>query len=394
MSGRELPAAAAPDRVHELLARLVGFDTSSHLSNLPLLAFVEDYLGRFGIGCERVHNAEGTKANLHAVIGPAAPGGVILSAHTDVVPAAGQPWTTDPFTLTRRGDRLYGRGSSDMKGFIACALAAVPDMIDAGLKRPVHLALSYDEEVGCLGAPSLVASLVRRPDAPRLCLVGEPTGMQVVIAHKGRMSFRVEVTGTERHSAYAPDGANAVEGAARLAAFISDIAWRKRSDGPVDPAFDVPFTTLSVGRFDGGTSLNVVPGACRFDFEIRDMPPDDPQSILAEVRAFACDQVLPRLRANGAGADIRFTLLAERPALDTPVGARVVDLARAICGRNDIGKVSFGTDAAHFQKAGIETAVVGPGDITRAHRADEYILVSELARGSAMLGRLIEELRI
>ncbi len=279
-----------------LLRQLVAFDTTSRVSNLDLIDFAEAHLARHGIASLRVSDAGGTKANLYATIGPTDRGGVLLAGHTDVVPAEGPGWTTPPFTLDARHGRLYGRGSADMKGFIACVLAMVPAFASAGLHTPIHLALTFDEEIGCVGVRRLLDVLALMPVRPRMGIVGEPTSMRVVCEHKGKVALRVRVRGREAHSSRPPAGVNAVAHAARLIAFIGELAEDKRRHGPFDPLYEVPYTTLHVGVVRGGSALNVVPAECSFDFEIRHLPGEAPDALLERIGRYADDTLLPTMR--------------------------------------------------------------------------------------------------
>jgi len=373
----------------EVLEALVGFDTTSRKSNLALVEWVEAYLDRLGVAHERVPDKTGSKANVWATIGPSGVPGTILSGHTDVVPVEGQSWSNDPFRLTERDGRLYGRGATDMKGFDACCLAAVPDMVAAPLARPIHLALSYDEEVGCIGVRGMIARLERAEVKPAACFVGEPTEMGVVIGHKGKRSFRVTVHGKTCHSSLAPHGVNAVEYAARLIVKIRDISDRLAHSGARDPLYDVPHTTAHTGVVHGGTALNIVPDACISEFEFRPLAADDLESLVDEVMAHARERLEPEMRAVDPTARIVFEEISEFPGLETPASREVVGLAKRLAGRNEHGKVAYGTEAGLFALAGIPTVVIGPGSIDQAHKADEYIAVSQLEACSAFLDRLI-----
>jgi acetylornithine deacetylase len=375
----------------EILRALVGFDTTSRNSNLAAVKWIEDYLDRLGVVHERIPDQSGGKANLWATIGPAGKPGYVLSGHTDVVPVDGQAWSGDPFRLAARAGRLYGRGAADMKGFLACCLAAVPDMRD--LARPIHLAFSHDEEVGCVGVRGLIARLEAAGIEPAACFVGEPTGMNVVIGHKGKRSFRVDVHGRTCHSSLAPAGVNAVEHAARLIVAIRDIAERLACEGARDPLYDVPFTTAHTGVVEGGTALNIVPDRCSFQFELRPIAADDLDALTAEVVACARERIEPQMRAIAPEAAIAFETISGFPGLDNAPDAEVVALAKSLAGRNAHGKVAFGTEAGLFAQAGIPTVVIGPGSIEQAHKADEFIAASELEACGAFLDRLIAHCR-
>lgn len=376
-----------------LLERLIGFATVSRDSNLQLIAFVRDYLAGFGVDSELFHNAEGTKANLFATIGPKDRGGVVLSGHTDVVPVDGQAWTLDPFQLTERDGRLYGRGAADMKGFIACVLAAVPGFLQRPLQVPVHLAFSYDEEVGCLGVRSMLAELEKRPHKPTLCLIGEPTELKPVLGHKGKLAMRCEVHGAACHSAYAPYGVNAIEYAARLIGHLGDIGERLAQPEHHDARFDPPFSTVQTGLIKGGRALNIVPAECEFDFEVRALPGFDAQSVADELQNYAAQQLLPKMQAVSAASDIRLQALSAYPGLATPPDSEAARLLTRICGSSDFGTVAFGTEGGLFDGAGIPTVVCGPGSMDQGHKPDEFVSVEQLQGCDAMLSRLADYLR-
>src|SRR5499427_3375561 len=373
----------------EVLEALVGFDTTSRKSNLALVEWVEAYLDRLGVAHERVPDKTGSRANVWATIGPSGVPGTILSGHTDVVPVEGQSWSNDPFRLTERDGRLYGRGATDMKGFDACCLAAVPDMVAAPLARPIHLALSYDEEVGCIGVRGMIARLERAEVKPAGCFVGEPTLMGVVIGHKGKRSLRVTVHGRTCHSSLAPHGVNAVEYAARLIVKIRDISERLAREGARDPLYDVPFTTGHTGVVTGGTALNIVPDSCTFEFEFRSIAADDVDALVGEVVAYGREELEPAMKAVAPQAGITFEDKSGFPGLETPATDDAVLLAKRLSGENAHGKVAFGTEAGLFAASGIPSVVIGPGSIDQAHKADEFVAVSELERCGAFVDRLI-----
>jgi acetylornithine deacetylase len=375
-------------RTIEVLEALVGFDTTSRNSNLALVEWVEAYLDRFGVAHERITDETGTKANVWATMGPLGVPGTILSGHTDVVPIDGQSWSNDPFQLTEHNGRLYGRGATDMKGFDAFCLAAVPAMVAAPLARPIHLALSYDEEVGCIGVRGIIARLERAKVKPAACFVGEPTEMGVVIGHKGRRSFRVTVHGTTCHSSLAPHAVNAVEYAARLIVKIRDISDRLARSGARDPLYDVPYTTASSGVVRGGTALNIVPDLCTFEFEFRPLAADDVDGLAEEVMAYARERLEPEMRAVDPAARIAFEPKSSWPGLETPAAFDVVGFAKTLAGRNEHSKVAYGTEAGLFASSGIPTVVIGPGSINQAHKADEYIAAAQLEACSTFLDRL------
>jgi acetylornithine deacetylase len=377
----------------ELLERLVAIDTTTRGSNLALLDVVEEVLDRAEVAHERIPSPDGTRANLLARLGPAVPGGVVLSGHTDCVPVAGQPWTRDPFELWERDGRLHGRGATDMKGFLACVLAAVPAMVAAPLERPILLALSYDEEVGTVGAPSLVERLVATQPMPAAAIVGEPTDLRVVTAHKGVRSFTTVVQGRDAHSSQPHRAANAVAATARLATFIDDLAARQRGLA-ADRAFEPPYTTFNLATITGGQAINIVPRRCELTWEYRPVPADDGEALLEEVEAFARDEVLPRLRADTGDGTIEFVRDAVVRALAAEDGSPADELARALAGDDGPPRtVAFGTDAGHFQAAGIPAVVCGPGTIDDAHQPDESIALSQLDACDTFVAALIDHLR-
>jgi acetylornithine deacetylase len=374
----------------QMIDRLIGFDTTSRDSNLALIDFVRSYLAEFGVESELVHDETRRKANLYATIGPKDIGGVMLSGHTDVVPVDGQDWHSEPFKVTEKDGRLYGRGTSDMKSFLAIVLALLPEFTSRRLKTPVHLALSYDEEVGCLGVRRLIAELAKRPVRPRLCIVGEPSEMRPIVAHKGKKSWRCHVHGFECHSSLAHTGVNAVEAAAELVAYLKGMARRYRDKGPFDADFSPPYTTIHTGTIKGGTALNIVPKDCAFEFEFRYLPGDAPDAIFTELRRFAEEKLLPEMHAARPETGIEFEEMSEFPGLSTASDAEATQLALALSGANATGKVSFGTEAGLFQEAGIPTVICGPGSIEQAHKPDEFIALDQIRQCEAFIRRLVD----
>ena len=353
---------------------------------------MQEILGDLNIASQLVHNAEHTKANLWATIGPSDMGGVALSAHTDVVPVAGQNWSSDPFELVRRDGNLYGRGSADMKGFIACCLAMAAKIDQKKLKTPIHFAFSYDEEIGCIGVRRLIDMMKSLPFTPRFCIVGEPTMLQVVTAHKGKLGFRVTAHGLEAHSSLAPIGVNAIYMVCDLIAEIRRIQEDLALNGARDGDYEVAYTTLHVGKMAGGEVMNIVPNHASFDFEIRYLPQDDQHAIVARIKQ-AAEDVAKRYRGVYADARFHFADLQSYPALDTPVDSEVVNFVRALTGGNSIGKITFGTEGGLFQKElGIPAVVCGPGNIAVAHKPDEYVSEEQLTLCDAMLAKLVERL--
>ena len=373
----------------ELLARLVSFDTTSHKSNVALIRFVEDYLLQHGVVSQIVPTDDGQKASLYATVGPAGVAGVALSGHTDVVPVDGQRWTSEPFTVTERDGKLYGRGTADMKGFLACVLAAVPDYRERRLAVPIHLAFSYDEEIGCLGVRPMIAEFGNRLVKPRMVLVGEPTSMSVVDSHKGPVRWHVEIKGRAAHSSMAPLGVNAVSVAGKLLRELADIEHELKLR-PQDPRFDPPYATLQVTRIDGGTATNIVPDACRLDFDVRAIPGVDIGAIDRRIRAFAANVCLPDMRKVAPEAAFDIVIANQVPPFSASSSSEAVALALKLAGQNETHAVSYATEAGLFQVAGSPAVVIGPGDIAQAHTADEWIAKDQLDKCSAFLGRLGE----
>jgi acetylornithine deacetylase len=373
----------------EMLARLVGFDTTSAKSNLALIDFVRDHLAAQGVDSRLTFDEQHAKANLYASLGPADAGGIVLSGHTDVVPVAGQPWTSDPFSLTERDGRLYGRGSADMKGFIALVLTLVPEMLRAGLKRAVHIALSYDEELGCLGAPRLIADIAANLPRPAIVIVGEPTRLKLADRHKGCYGYDIEVRGRDGHSSATHRGVNAISHAAASVRFLDGIADRFRREGPFDQGFDPPYTTLNVGRIDGGSAVNIIPRHCHVGFEFRPIPSVDPQGVIGEVERFLAEELNPRLAAGAAEARAELLARCTVPPLVPRSPSPAADLVRLLTGVNEAVGIAFATEAGQFQEIGIDAVVCGPGSIEQAHQPDEFIELSQLSEGEAFLRRLI-----
>ncbi|OYY78424.1 MAG: acetylornithine deacetylase [Sphingomonas sp. 28-62-20] len=380
-------------RATAILEQLIAFDTTSRVSNLALISHVEALLGGLGIASHRVMNAEGTKANLYATLGPMAAGGVVLSGHTDVVPVDGQNWTSDPWTLTQRGDRFYGRGTCDMKGFLALALAAAPDILAARLERPVHLAFSYDEEVGCLGAPSMIRELVRNLPAPMAVIVGEPTNMEVVTGHKGISSWIVNVTGHEAHSSLTHLGVSANMVAVRLMQKLADIADQLERQGDPQSGFVPPHATLTIGQIQGGTAVNILAGKCSFVFDLRTPPGQNPEAIVAPFLALAASEDA-RIKAQFGDAGVSVVRRSKTPCLVPDPDSPAEHLARRLAGDNGPPRmVPYAAEAGQFQEAGFSTIICGPGSIEQAHQPDEYLEIAQWVRGAGFMERLIEALR-
>lgn len=375
----------------EWIDRLVAFDTTSSKSNLGLIEDVEAYLHGFGVETFRVYDDEGTKANLYALVGPKVEGGVVLSGHTDVVPVEGQDWSTDPFVVTEKGGKLFGRGVADMKSFSAIALSLVPDMLAAGMKRPVIFALSYDEEIGLLGAPRMIAEIAERMPKPSSVIVGEPTNMKVIDGHKGIASFTVKVTGYTTHSSQTDRGVSAVEAAAKLITKISGM--RERREAAADPAspFDPPYSTMTVNVVRGGTQLNIMAGEAVFQWDMRVVPGDSREDIIAEFTDFARG-VEAEMRAKAPGCRIEIDQISNAPSLAPHADNPAADLAKAITGLNSTDVVSYAAEAGQFQEAGFSVVICGPGSIDQAHQPDEFITLAQVKEGTVFIRRLIERL--
>ena len=375
----------------EILARLVGFDSVSSRSNLAIIRWIGDYLAELGVPVEIVAAPDGQpKANLWASIGPDRDGGIVLSGHTDVVPVEGQPWSSDPFTLRDGGDRWFGRGTSDMKGFIALCLALAPEMLKRQLQTPLHFAFSYDEEVGCLGAPSLIAEIGKRFRQPRIALIGEPTELKLGTRHKGCYSFTTTVTGKDGHSSQPERGLNAILAAAEVATELGRIYDRLRHDGPFDKSFDPPHSTLNLGRITGGTAINIIARSCSIDWDFRGVPGTGPDLVLKPLQAFIDQKLLPRLRSTTEEAAVETHPRVAVPPLIEETDGAAEALLRVLTGQNDSFGMSFATEAGQFQAAGLSAIVCGPGSIRQAHQPDEFIMKEQLAAGEALLRRIID----
>lgn len=377
----------------DILARLVAEPTVSRRSNLALLDYAESLLREAGARIERFAHPDGTRANLWATLGPDGPGGIVLSGHTDVVPVEGQAWSSDPYVLTERDGRLFGRGAADMKGFVAAALRLALLSAGCALKRPLHLALSYDEEIGCLGVRGMIDALAMRPDRPALCIVGEPTGMKIATGHKGKVALRACCHGQEGHSALAPNALNALH---LGAAFIAALQTRQQAlcdHGARDPDYDIPYSTIHAGMMRGGTALNIVPNLCEIDFEIRNIAEDNAEDLLAGIRADA-EIIAARHRNRFPMACIEISRVSGYPGLATDRHAPAITLLKRILGPDTATlKVAFGTEGGLFdQELGISTAVCGPGFMDQGHKPDEFVGIDQLDRCDTMMERLLGEL--
>ncbi|MCF6231628.1 MAG: acetylornithine deacetylase [Rhodobacteraceae bacterium] len=373
----------------EILRDLVAFDTESSKSNLTLIDFVERYLDRLGIASERIADPDQPKSSLCARIGPDTSGGIILSGHTDVVPVSGQNWATDPFDLVEKDGRVYGRGSCDMKGFLASVLAAVPEMIKTDLISPFYLAFSYDEEVGCTGVSPLIRHLLSKENQPALCIVGEPTMMRPVTAHTGKQIFEITFTGTPMHSSLVPSGVSAISLAGQAIARIADQALKFRQFTIADDRFTYPFPTANFGPIEGGKAVNIVAENCKFSLEYR-YPPGAPENAMRDFLAgLFADEHFTKQIAGHPGASAKFEELVSYPGFTAQQGSVAVELIASTSGINETFAVNYGTEAGHFAAAGLPTVVFGPGDIQQAHQPDEYIECAQLLACDQFLNRLI-----
>jgi acetylornithine deacetylase len=378
----------------DLIRDLVGIPTVSRDPNKDIISFIADLLAGHGVASDIIWNDDRTKANLWATVGPAGRPGVVLSGHTDVVPVDGQAWTSDPFEMREADGRFYGRGTCDMKGFIAVALSFLPQILECELAAPVHFAFSYDEELGCKGVGSLIDHIKRLPVRPALCIVGEPTDMQVMLGHKGGRAYEVCVHGTAAHSSLAPRAVNAISYSAELIAFLDAIAEEWRTRGPFDAAYDITHSTLTVSQIKAGTAFNIVPDLCTLVFEYRHLDAVDPQAVSDRIMTHAA-RLEERMRQVSDKAGISFDKILDYKSLGMDAGHEAVSFVKSLVGSNADGKVAFGTEAGCFHKdAGIPTIVCGPGSIEQAHKADEFVETSQLIQCEAMVARLLDRLEL
>jgi acetylornithine deacetylase len=375
-----------------MIERLIAFDTTSRNSNLALIDFLRTQLEPFGAEIRLTYNDDHNKANLYAVLGPRGEGGIMLSGHTDVVPTDGQPWESDPFRAILRDDRLIGRGAADMKGFLGCCLSLIPEYFRRVPKYPLHLAFSYDEEIGCIGVQRMIADLAHMDNKPRLGIIGEPTSMKVVAGHKGRYALRCRVRGLESHSALAHRGVNAIEAAAELIVKLKKMGDELRDSKQLDVDFDPPWTTIQTGLISGGSACNIVPRDCWFDFEIRTLPNENPDHLITKIKEFAEHEIVPNMRAVFPGAGIDWEELSFMAGLDAKANTEAADFAIKLSGSDHAGKVSFGTEAGLFQSIGIPSVVCGPGSAMQAHKPNEFITLEQLAICENFLSRLLDEI--
>lgn len=374
------------------LNRLIAFPTVSRDSNMKLIAYVQERLNEYGIGSRLVHNAEGTKANLLATIGPMLEGGVVLSGHTDVVPIDGQDWHTDPFSLVENDGKLFGRGTCDMKCFIATCLAALPDMVAADLSVPLHFAFSYDEEIGCAGVPSLIKLIRKELPLPKAVIVGEPTDMKVVTAHKGVDAVNVVIIGQEAHSSQTQLGYSAIMAAGKLIQFVGEMMAENASGSNKDTNFEPDHTTMTVNMIHGGTALNILAGHCEMTWDIRSLPGDDAQQYISRFTTFCNDTVLPEMLKTAPRSKIEINVRAGTPALQFEVDSEAERLCRQLTGDNAVRAASYAAEAGQFQEAGLSTVICGPGSIAQAHKANEFITLEQVELGTRFMSHLIEKL--
>ncbi len=376
----------------ELLQRLVSFDTTSRNSNLELIGFIRAYLDGFGVNYRVSTDAAGEKANLHAIIGPWRSGGIALSGHVDTVPVDGQAWTGDPFALRRRDGRLFARGSCDMKGFVAACLSAVPALLSRDLVRPLHLFISYDEEVDCSGARRLIDDLAESGLRPDLCVVGEPSGMKPILAHKGKLDLKVRVRGLPGHSSEPSKGVNAVQAAGEAIAWVAREARRLSTEGPFEDGFTPAHTTIHVGTVEGGSILNIIPEHAAFTMEWRFIPSDPPRRHVERMQAWIAETIEPAMKAVHPACGFTYDIALEMPGMALPADHALATMIMRMTGSNSAGKVSYGTEGGFFEAAGIPTIICGPGDIAQAHQPDEWIAESQLEACDRFIRRLADQL--
>ena len=374
----------------EILKKLVSFDTTSFKSNLDLIKFIENYLNDLNIKSELIYDETKNKANLFTTIGPNLQGGIVLSGHTDVVPITKQNWTSDPFILTERNDKLFGRGSSDMKGFIAIVLSRVSAMVEKKLKKPIHLAFSYDEEIGCVGVHSLLDLIKKKSINPEFCIVGEPTSMEMVIGHKGKHAYDVKVEGLSCHSGQAPNGVNAINYASKLINYIEEINKEKSIKGPFDKDYEIPYSTLHTGLIKGGTILNIVPKLCQFEFEIRHLAEDDPLEIIQRIKQYTEELLIKEMHNISSTTNIEINEKINYPGLNISESISPVKQVKELLGNSSHKKVIFGTEGGLFKRElNLPTIICGPGSIDQAHKPDEFISIQQIEKAGTFIDKLI-----
>ena len=374
----------------EILKKLVSFDTTSFKSNLDLIKFIENYLNDLNIKSELIYDETKNKANLFTTIGPNLQGGIVLSGHTDVVPITKQNWTSDPFILTERDNKLFGRGSSDMKGFIAIVLSRVSAMVEKKLKKPIHLAFSYDEEIGCVGVHSLLDLIKKKSINPEFCIIGEPTSMEMVIGHKGKHAYDVKVDGLSCHSGQAPYGVNAINYASKLINYIEEINKEKSIKGPFDNEYEIPYSTLHTGLIKGGTILNIVPNLCQFEFEIRHLAEDDPLEIIQRIKQYTEELLIKEMHNISPKTNIEINEKINYPGLNISESISPVKKVKELLGNSSHKKVIFGTEGGLFKRElNLPTIICGPGSIDQAHKPDEFISIKQIEKGGTFIDKLI-----
>ena len=379
-------------RAVEILERLVAFPSVSGASTHGIVNYIKKYIEGYGINVALSFDLARERANVFATLGPAVDGGIVLNGHTDVVPVKGQKWQSDPFTLTKRKNRLYGRGSVDMKGFLACVLASIPIFKEMNLKKPIHIAFTFDEETGGYGLPVLLNSPEFIDCSPEIVIVGEPTEMNIITGHKGGDEMRTEITGFEVHSCNPNKGVSAISVAMRLIAKIEEIGDRLACLPHSNSLFEPPYATFNVGKIEGGTARNAIAGWCNFDWEFRPMPGEDSGAIIAEIKEYADKVLLPPMKDINENAEIKVITEVSVPPFDDMNSERAARFISEITGKNSRGVVSFGTDAGYFSAAGLSTVVCGPGSISRAHAPDEYITIGELKEGLSFMKKIAHHL--
>ena len=378
----------------KILKDLISFDTTSYKSNLNLIKYIEQYLGSFRIKSQLIYDSTGKKANLYATIGSNKKEGIMLSGHTDVVPAIETNWNSNPFQLIKKNNRLYGRGTADMKSFIALVLSRVPEIINSNLSKSIHLSFSYDEEIGCIGVHGILDLLKNADFKPTLCIVGEPTNMELVIGHKGKCGHEVEVKGLGCHSGQAPLGVNAINYASKLINFIADLSKEKSIKGPFDYDYEIPYTTLHTGVISGGTVVNIVPERSNFEFEIRYLKEDNPKDLIKKIKAYSKEYLIPEMHRISEKTGIYFKEKVTYPSLSIDKNSELVKYTKDLLGEEKYKKVIFGTEGGLFQeKLNIPSIVCGPGNINQAHKANEYISIDQIFKGGVFLDKLIKSIK-
>ena len=380
------------DKAVEILEHLVAFPSVSGTPTHGIVGYIKKYIEGHGIEVNLSFDVSGERANVFATLGPVVDGGVVLNGHTDVVPVEGQKWSSEPFTLTRYDDRFYGRGSVDMKGFLACVLASIPVFKSMTLKKPIHIAFTFDEETGGFGMPILLDSMKLAGCSPEIIIVGEPTEMSIVTSHKGGDEMRTEITGFEVHSCNPNRGVSAISAAMKLIAKIEKIGVRLASSPASNSPFEPPYATFNVGTIEGGAARNATAGWCNFDWEFRPMPGEDNIAIISEIEEYADKVLLPPMKAINEKAEIKVITEVSVPPFDDRHAEKAARFVSEITGKNSRGVVSFGTDAGYFSNAGFSTVVCGPGSISRAHAPDEYITIGELKQGLAFMKKIAQRL--